>query len=583
MPVNNLSENLTNLSESSGFKRFLKMPIIGSIGSKNKKDEDTKKKDEDTVSVPKKFLAKLLNPPESEPQVEPLQAFNNDAEILTNIYNVMRMDHATFMKNMIADRKFDRKIESVKESRTKDLINLFSGKKVEREKKEKVKKEIEELKKKLDDLEKKKEARKAEETAGVPAPTAPKAPATPPAAPAAKPTPVSPSPGAAPTAPTPAPTVTTPKVTGAPSAVPAAKPAITAPTVAKVPAAIQQAPTAVIAGKVAAAAGGVLLSSAALATIKSEQGVKSAEDALSPNNNPKRVKIGEFADLNTPKVGAATPDVNNSTSYGLFGINNIRGVDKTGKETPSSIDGFVKMFPQLGLPDPGDPKNPQQVKAFNDSWWKLAKNKPKDLFAAQMQYFKKRYEDPAAASVKGKIDDLIANDQKVIDFLTDRRVQFGGTLFNSALAYSKSAKTPEEFVNLITEHDLKNLRSIFKSTSDEKFAELKVGLVKRLRDRQLTATGKTFIPEPEKEKTKILSLDVGDKKYSPDIDVMRGTGPKLNESSKENQDLKKQSTSSVTPSATVLNNINNISKGANIYQTPDENKHTPAVLNNQYK
>ena len=169
MPANNLSDNLTNLSKTEGYKNFLGMPLIGSVVSRKKKEQEEKKENKDFVSIPKKLLSKLLNPPEQESQIEPLQVFDKSSDVLTNIYNVMRMDHKMFMANMIADKKFDAKLEKIKESRTKELIDLFAGKRIEREKKKQVKKEIEDLQKKLKELEDK--SKKPTGAPPAPAPT----------------------------------------------------------------------------------------------------------------------------------------------------------------------------------------------------------------------------------------------------------------------------------------------------------------------------------------------------------------------------------------------------------------------------
>lgn len=316
-------------------------------------------------------------------------------------------------------------------------------------------------------------------------------------APAPSPAPAAPKVETKPTTPS---APTTPKVeTKPPTAVPAPAPTTVTPTAQPtIPIPSLPKPVAATAVKAAAATG---LSTAALTVIKAEQGVKSAEDALSPNNSEKRVQKGEFPDIKTPKVGAATPDTRNSTSYGLFGINNIRSVNKKTGETivgSSSIDSLVKMFPNLGLPDPGDPTNPQQVKTFNDAWWKLAKENPQLLFNTQNEWFKKKFETPAVERLqqqKDKISENIINDKGVQLYLIDRRIQFGEALLQSAFDYAKNAKTPKEFIELISEHDKKNLRQIFKSTTDEQFQKIEKGLINRIDLRKSHALEKPKEPQ----------------------------------------------------------------------------------------
>ena len=296
------------------------------------------------------------------------------------------------------------------------------------------------------------------------------------------------------------------------------------------------------AGVAIVATGTGILSKAALATVKGEQNVVSDEDALKPNNDPKRVKKGEFLDVNTPKVGAATPDTRNSTSYGLFGISNVRSVDKkTGKTIAgsSSIDSFVKMYPQFGLPDPGDSTNKNQVENFNQSWWQLSKSQPKELLIAQASWFKKKFEDPAVEGLNGKVSASILNDAGVQLYMIDRRAQFGEAMLNSALNYAKGAKTSEEFINLISEHDRLNLRQIFRSTSDDEFNKLIKGLNNRIDFRKNQALGSA---------------------KSVPVSAPENSGNKINQTSNDNKNLKKDIDSSnnkPTPSV-VNNNVNSV-------------------------
>ena len=143
---------------------------------------------------------------------------------------------------------------------------------------------------------------------------------------------------------------------------------------------------------VVTAATGLTISANALASMKGEQNVHSAKEALAPVTDPK-ISKSHGIPIGVGKIGAATPDVQNSTSYGLFGINNIRTKDKNGKSKAgsSSIDAFVKMSPELGLPTPGDPDDPSSTKTFNEAWWKVSKEKPEDMLKAQLKFFKQKF------------------------------------------------------------------------------------------------------------------------------------------------------------------------------------------------
>jgi hypothetical protein len=291
-------------------------------------------------------------------------------------------------------------------------------------------------------------------------------------------------------------------------------------------------------GIIAAGSSG-LFSRAAMATIKSEQGVKSEADALAPNNDLKRVKKGEFPDLETPKLGAATPDTRGSTSYGLFGINNIRNKGK------SSIDLFVEQNPQLNLPNPGSSENPEQVKKFNEAWWNLSKTRPKELLEAQANYFKKNIEEVAVKSLNG-LPSNISNNSGVQDYMIDRYTQFGNTMIQSAIQYASGAKTSEQFINLMSEHDKNNLRQIFKSTSDSEFKKLEKGLINRIDARNKDALGV----------------------ISENVNAPLATGQKIDTISKVNKDARAQ----VDASAVQQKNVNTTNVSSSNQQTQNAEK-----------
>jgi sporulation protein YlmC with PRC-barrel domain len=123
------------------------------------------------------------------------------------------------------------------------------------------------------------------------------------------------------------------------------------------------------------AAGGIMISGVALASMKHEQGVKNVEDALN-------------------KSGNITPDVERdgykSTSYGLFGINNINAKDKNGNfiKNSSSIASFVNSHPELKLPEPGGHNEPEQKKIFDTAWKSLGSTQPEKLLNAQLHGLK---------------------------------------------------------------------------------------------------------------------------------------------------------------------------------------------------
>ena len=285
-----------------------------------------------------------------------------------------------------------------------------------------------------------------------------------------------------------------PKPTAAPAKKTTAPPAqTTPPPQTAAPAPTITAPVSSTAAKVGvgvAIAGGT--SAAMSASMKFEVGVTNEQEALQ-------------------SVGKIVNDVKGTKSYGLFGINNERRIGKKGQIISSGLDAFVKDNSQFNLPDPANSKQ------FDDAWIKLSKEKPKELMDAQVSHYKKYYEDPAIKSLTN-IDPKISLDPGVQLYMTDRKIQFGDVMLNSALKYASNAKTPQEFLKLISEHDLTNLRNIFKNTSDSEFGTLEKGLKNRIQKRYETGVG-TSIPNAQP--------------------MPNNKGGKLGAASVEGQDLKK--------------------------------------------
>ena len=263
----------------------------------------------------------------------------------------------------------------------------------------------------------------------------------------------------------------------------------------------QAAPT--TATKITTGAAAVAISASAAASMKGEQSVKNAEDALSSSNKD-YVQTKPYRKLSlpagVPKLGVATPDLSDSTSYGLFGVNNKRSTDKKTGNTikgSSSIDSFVEMFPELGLPDPGDPSDGAQRDEFDKTWWKVSKENPEKMLRAQLKFFKQKFEDPAIESLK-KLPNDISNNPGVRLYMTDRKIQYGETLLQDALKYAKSAKNPKEFIMLMSEFDRTHLRvqdstgreiGIFRKATNVEYAQIEKGLKARIETRTNLAIG----------------------------------------------------------------------------------------------
>jgi hypothetical protein len=219
--------------------------------------------------------------------------------------------------------------------------------------------------------------------------------------------------------------------------------------------------------------------------MKGEQSVSNEEEALRPITNEILAKKTGVP-IGVPKIGAATPDLQKTTSYGLFGINNLRSIGKDGKPVvgSSTLDGFVKMFPNFGLPDPGSQAEPEKTKLFNEAWWNLARNKPQEMLQAQLKWFGKTFEDPTKKSLSEKLPANIANNVGVQLFMTDRRIQYGWKIAQNGLEIGKNAKTPEEFIRIVSQYDEQNLRSkYFTKPTDEQYKNIEQGLKNRIKHR----------------------------------------------------------------------------------------------------
>ena len=80
------------------------------------------------------------------------------------------------------------------------------------------------------------------------------------------------------------------------------------------------------------------------------------------------------------------------------------------------------------------------------------------------------------------------NDPAVLSYMSDRKNQYNEVMLQSALKYAKKAKTPEEFIKLMSEFDIReeNLKKSF-PTSLETHPNILPGLKARVREREKAA------------------------------------------------------------------------------------------------
>lgn len=134
-------------------------------------------------------------------------------------------------------------------------------------------------------------------------------------------------------------------------------------------------------------------------------------------------------------------------SYGIFGLNS----------GSSTIQTFILENPQFGLTaKPGTPE-------FNQQWENLAKTKGNELYNAQLLWYQNNILEPIKSYLKTVLPPDIANDARVVGYMADRRIQYGGVMENSAIKYSSVAQNGEEFLQRMTEFDMANLGKAFKT------------------------------------------------------------------------------------------------------------------------
>lgn len=135
-------------------------------------------------------------------------------------------------------------------------------------------------------------------------------------------------------------------------------------------------------------------------------------------------------------------------SYGLFGMNT----------KSKTIHEFIKMFPQFGLQDlqPG-------TKEFDERWKSLGQTRQIELQYAQMQWYADKVINPLQAFLLRYFPEQIARNEKVLIYMSDRRVQYGFVNEKEALKYATGASSPEELIRKISEFDRRpeNIRNAF--------------------------------------------------------------------------------------------------------------------------
>lgn len=181
--------------------------------------------------------------------------------------------------------------------------------------------------------------------------------------------------------------------------------------------------------KVAMGVTGVGLGAIAAISILGETGVKGKKATMAKSGQvvPNDPEPGEF-------------------SYGFFGMNS----------KSRTIHAFVGTHPEFGLTaKPGTDQ-------FNKQWEALAQARPDELYNAQLDWYDKNILQPLRNDLKSLQLDY-ANDDRILAYMADRRIQYGKTMETQALKYASAGSTAPEFINRMTDFDLENIGTAFKT------------------------------------------------------------------------------------------------------------------------
>jgi hypothetical protein len=408
-----------------------------------------------------------------EPESSGVQ-FRTPREALGKIFNLM--------VEIEAEKKVRGEIESLRlkldglqeNKRNRELITALTGRK-------KV-----DIKMKMERVEKPAPKEKVKELPGKTPPTPPVPGVPAPTRPAAPVPPTKPSAPTAPPAKPPAPAAP-PAKPPAPTSPPAKPPAPAAPTPTAPPVSVAKPP--IIPGTVT---GGAAIS------IYGETGAKNKEQAIK--------KVGQIVP-NDPEAGAF--------SYGIFGMNS----------KSKTADEFAKQYPQFNL------KGQSGSKEFNESWKKAAEENALEFYNAQLDWHEKNISRPLKKDLRKFLPEEMATDNRVISYMSDRRIQYGKVMEQSALKYASDAKTAEEFIDKMTEFDLQNIGKAFPTALKTHGPGYEKGLRNRIENRRKLSLQQ--VPNP--------------------------TGATIPDITKENRDMKREMSES---SEKIINNVNNISQSS---------------------
>jgi hypothetical protein len=258
------------------------------------------------------------------------------------------------------------------------------------------------------------------------------------------------------------------------------------------------------------------LLAAASMSVRGETGGKSLESVSADAK-----KVGQIVP-NDPKPGVS--------SYGIFGLN-----------SGGSVQNFVKDNPQFNL----STYKPAS-KEFDDAWKKVAEERTREFFDAQVGWYDKYVYQPVKKDMQVKLPQNLSSDDGVITYMADRRNQMGKLHEDAAIMYASNSKDPKEFISKIAEHD----------SSDEYIRKAFPTYLKTHGDKNIKGLQKRVMIRKE------MSLGV--------------SGNQIFDMSVENKDMRKQMSGS--SQAIIIQQNNNTVMQPTTVITPTKQNNTNPVL-----
>lgn len=250
---------------------------------------------------------------------------------------------------------------------------------------------------------------------------------------------------------------------------------------------------------------------AASISILGETGAKTVDAAI---------KKGGQVVPNDPKPGV--------TSYGIFGMNSAAG----------TASQFAAMNPQFNL------TAKPATKEFDEQWKSAFQKDPKAFFDAQLAWYDKAILSPLRNDLQKVLDSNLAQDERIVGYMADRRIQYGKTMEGAALKSASGARTADQFIDKMTEFDLENIGTAF-STYLKNHPNDKGGLEKRIKMRKEKSLALPITPTKDLSKSSTENADL--KKQIDDANITNNKVNTVVQNNQTNQITSPQKSKDVNP------------------------------------